>query len=158
AKAPEDRYRSGKDLVDAVEAVASGRPAPGPPAATLVSAPTAPVGPLPAPVARRGLAPGKVGWAAAILVVLAGAIWAASTSAGRTAPARVSRFVTKEEPGFVGRILGTQPRYTVTVPDGSTLHLRLETPLSSETAEAGQEITGTTSTSLVIDGFEAFPA
>ncbi|HVQ30185.1 MAG TPA: serine/threonine-protein kinase, partial [Vicinamibacteria bacterium] len=158
AKAPEDRYRSGKDLVDAVEAVASGRPAPGPPAATLVSAPTAPVAPLPAPVARRGLAPGKVGWVAAILVVLAGAIWAASTSAGRAAPARVSRFVTKEDPGFVGRILGTKPRYTVTVPDGSTLHLRLETPLSSETAEAGQEITGTTTTSLVIDGFEAFPA
>src|SRR6185295_16053240 len=59
AKAPEDRYRSGKDLVDAVEAVASGRPAPGPPATTLVSAPTAPVAPSPAPVARRGLAPGK---------------------------------------------------------------------------------------------------
>ena len=59
---------------------------------------------------------------------------------------------------MLGRLLGTKPRFNVTVPEGSTLHVRLETPLSSETTSAGDEITGATSTSLVVDGFEVFPA
>ena len=58
----------------------------------------------------------------------------------------------------MGRMLGAQARYNVTVPEGSTLHVRLETPLSSETTNVGEDITGTTSASLVVDGFEAFPA
>jgi len=100
-----------------------------------------------------------VGVVAAAAAVLAGVIWAASTSLQGAAPAvRVSRRVTKEEPGLVGRLLGAKPRFHVTVPEGSTLRVRLETPLSSETASPGQEITGSTSTSLVVDGFEAFPA
>ena len=153
AKAPEERYASGKQLVEAVEAVARGRSVPGP-MPTLVAAPLASL-----PVAPRpGFAWPRTGVAAAALCVVAGAIWAASTSSSGALPARVSRFVTKEEPGLVARLLGAKPRFNVTVPEGSMLHLRLETPLSSETANAGDEITGTTSTSLVVDGFEAFPA
>lgn len=163
AKAPEDRYPTGKLLVEAAEAVASGRAVP-PPLPTLVpKAPSlvaqAPPLPTSAPAPRKGFALGKLGVVAAAAVVLAGVIWAASASLQGAAPAvRVSRFVTKEDPRFVGRLLGTKPRFHVTVPEGSTLHVRLETPLSSETASAGQEITGATSTSLVVDGFEAFPA
>ena len=155
AKAPEERYASGQQLVQAVEAVASGP-------AVAASLPTTLIPPAPKAIAslpsapRKGFALGKAGLAAAVVVALAAGIWVANASPGR--PARVSRFVTREEPGLLGRLLGTKPRFNVTVPEGSTLHVRLETPLSSETTSAGDEITGATSTSLVVDGFEVFPA
>ena len=155
AKAPAERYPSGQALVEAVEGVARGRAAPAP-LPTLV-AQALPLASLPVPP-RKGFAWRQVGVAAIAVLLVAGGIWAAVASQRGAAPARLSRFVTKEEPGLVGRLLGAKPRYNVTVPEGSTLHVRLETPLSSETASAGQEVTGTTSTSLVIDGFEAFPA
>jgi hypothetical protein len=96
--------------------------------------------------------------------VVAGLVWAAIASqrapAGTDAPdgARVSRNVTREEPGLVRKLMGAKPTLRVTVPEGTTVRLRLETPLSSETAQAGQEFTATSSTAVVVDGIEVFPA
>jgi serine/threonine-protein kinase len=48
-------------------------------------------------------------------------------------------------------------RVPVTIPAGTTLHLALDTPLSSETAVEGQTITGTIAKALRVDGAEALP-
>ncbi len=53
--------------------------------------------------------------------------------------------------------MGARPRLRVTVPEGTIVRVRLETPLSSDTAQAGQEFTATTGAAVVIDGVEAFP-
>jgi hypothetical protein len=96
----------------------------------------------------------------ALLALLATA-WAAlrgSGGPGASEGVRVSRNVTRVEPGFVRRLLGSKPRFRLTVPEGTPLRVRLETGLSSETAQAGQELSATTSAPLEVEGFAAFPA
>lgn len=164
AKNPEERYASGKLLVEAAERAGGLGSSPG---AAVPPLPTQIASPLPTRAEALAVAPARalarkivvVGAAAA---VLGGLIWAARAS--QRSPAadtpnqlRVSRFVTREEPGLVGRLLGAKPRLHVSVPEGSSLRVRLETPLSSETAEPGQEFTASSSAALVVDGVEALP-
>ena len=56
------------------------------------------------------------------------------------------------------RLFGARPRLHLTLPEGTSVRLRLETPLSSETAQANQEFRATTSAPLLVDGREAVPA
>jgi len=63
-----------------------------------------------------------------------------------------------EEPiGFVGRLLGHEPRLLVTVREDTPLRLALETPLSSETTAAGEAISAETTSPVRVEGVEALP-
>ena len=93
--------------------------------------------------------------AAGLVVLLAGGL--AVFEIG-TRPARHSALVVEEPVGLFGRLLGREPRLRVTVPEGTSLRVSLETPLSSETAAAGDAISGETTTAVRIDGVEALPA
>jgi tRNA A-37 threonylcarbamoyl transferase component Bud32 len=160
AKDPAVRYGSGAELVDALRA-ASQR--------TAVSALTAPAS-APAPT-RAPAAPARASSAghgkavaAAIGVVILGAgiLWGAGSLGGlgrTTRPAgEGGGLVLEESPGLVGRLVGRTPRLLVTVPAGTRMHLALETPLTSETARAGDPISASTVTPVRIEGVEAVPA
>jgi hypothetical protein len=132
-----------------------------------VSPPVAVPAPLPA-AAASGRVPESFGFRRVVVVLMAAIVVAGlvGTSLSRRVPAsdldgpgrvRLSRHVTREEPGLVRKLLGARPRLHVTAPEGTLVRVRLETPLSSETAESGQEFTGTTIAALVIDGVEALP-
>jgi hypothetical protein len=95
--------------------------------------------------------------------VVGGVVWASRASRrsrdGDAAEGvRVSRNVTRDEPGFVRKLMGARPRLHVTVPEGTAFLVRLETALSSETTPDGQQFTGATSTDVVVEGVEALPA
>ena len=150
AKEPGDRFPTGKALVAA--ATAAHEPLP-----TRIASPP------PRSVPASPFSGRKAIVIALAAAVVAGMIWNARASrrepgvAGTPEP-HVTQLVTREDPGFVRKLLGAKPRLRVLVPEGSTLRLRLETPLSSETAEPGQEFTATSSSALVIAGVEALPA
>jgi hypothetical protein len=141
----------------------------GPMPATLRDDAVQPVAvPAPLPAAASGRVPESFGFRRVVVVLMAAIVVAGlvGTSLSRHAPSsgpdapgrvRVSRHVTREEPGLVRKLLGARPRLHVTAPEGTLVRVRLETPLSSETAESGQEFMGTTSAALVIDGVEALP-
>jgi tRNA A-37 threonylcarbamoyl transferase component Bud32 len=169
AKEPADRFPTGKAMVEAAEKAAG---VDAPIAATVradavrTGAVLPPAAPEHATAARRD---GPFGFRRVAVVlmavaVVAGLVWASlasrSARAGAEGPGRVrvSRNVTREDPGFVRKLMGARPRLYVTAPEGTMVRVRLETPLSSETAEAGQEFAAKTSAALVIDGVEALPA
>jgi len=172
AKNPEERFASGHLLIAAVQDAASGKAVP-PPLATVITpkaevptrvslAPPSAAAPL-QPAARRRPFAGRAGLiAAAIVVVLGGVVWGASAglraAGGAAKRVRVSANVAREEPAFLSRLLGARPRLHVTVPPGTPLRLRLETALSSATAQPDQEFVATTSEALVVDGHEVLPA
>ena len=54
--------------------------------------------------------------------------------------------------------MGSAPKLRITVPEGSSLKVRLETPLSSETARPEQPFSASTNAPLLVDGYEALPA
>ena len=103
--------------------------------------------------------------AAAGLAVAVLAFWitSGSTTEDSTEPTKVveesasepSSYVVVEDVGFFGRLVGADPKLHITVPAGSALAAQLETPLTSETAEAGDEFTLTTNTPFVIENYEA---
>jgi tRNA A-37 threonylcarbamoyl transferase component Bud32 len=196
AKAPDERYATGHELIEAVRAAAAG------PVATPSTQRTAAV---PATIAVAGVEPTRVAVAVASSVpapvptvvsgppvpaaaaagpathavgngsplrsrrvavagaaaALAALVW--GVSAVRRGPDgepadRVARSVTRQEPGFFGRILGSRATLRITAPRGSSVALRLETPLSSETARADQAFSASTREPWLVEGHEAFPA
>ncbi len=161
AKEPGERYPSGGALIAAAEKAAGLDGVVPPPLPTIhASPPTSKQA-----AARRAFSGRQVAVVGMAAAVVAGLVWAGM--AAQRAPAsgddgpggsRVSRNVTREEPGIVRKLMGAKPKLRVTVPEGTTVRLRLETPLSSETAQAGQEFTATSSAAMVIDGIEVFPA
>ncbi|HEY7514073.1 MAG TPA: protein kinase, partial [Vicinamibacteria bacterium] len=97
---------------------------------------------------------------AAAALAVAGLLWTTSASppdAEMVSSEPASPNVRKEEPGIVGRLMGARPRIHVTVPETASLDVRLETPLSSETARAEEPFTARTTAPLVVDGLEAVP-
>jgi len=97
-----------------------------------------------------------------LLAVLAGFVWSRS---GERAQPRASRspgesvkLVVEEEPGFIGKLLGSPNRLVITVPEATPLDLSLGTELSSETAQAGDEFTATLGSPIEIEGIEAVAA
>ena len=66
--------------------------------------------------------------------------------------------VLEETPGLVGRVMGQEVLLRVTVPPGTRLRLALETPLSSETARAGDGFSAESASPVRIEGIEAIPS
>ena len=64
----------------------------------------------------------------------------------------------EETPGLIGRVMGQEPRLRVTIPPGTRLRLALETPLSSETARAGDGFSAESTSPVRIEGIEAVPS
>ena len=73
-------------------------------------------------------------------------------------PPATGALVQRQEVGVVGRLLGRKPRLLVTVPARSSLSLSLTTPLTSETAEAGDSFEAVVREAVVVEGTEAIPA
>ena len=168
AKDPAARYASGAQLLEALRTAGQ---------TTLVAAPTAgrivapPPLPSPAPAVAeprppRARAPGRSGGrlglgllAAALLVA---ALLATGTLAGIGGETRVAGegggLVLEETPGLIGRVMGQESRLRVTIPPGTRLRLVLETPLSSETARAGDGFSAESTSPVRIEGIEAVPS
>jgi serine/threonine protein kinase len=168
AKSASARFGTGAELIEAARGVVASAAAP----ATLGAIerkPTAAEPPPIPPTVRRAeaeAAPSKgasrrlpLGLAAAILLaLLVGFLY--SRSGERVKP-RVSasegELVVEEEPGFIGKLLGSPNRLTITVPETTRLSMSLETELSSETAQAGDEFEATLASPVEIEGIEAVP-
>ncbi len=73
------------------------------------------------------------------------------------ADVRESEDVVIEEPGFVGRLLGEEPRVFVTVSEGESLALGLRDAISTETAETGDRFRSVLTASVVVEGRDALP-
>jgi len=140
----------------AAPAAAPPPPADAAPAGTPTVLSTRPAPVAAAPARAHALSPRTRALSvAALLALLAGGL--AVLEIG-TRPARRSALVVEEPVGLVGRLLGREPRLRVTVPEGTTLRVSLGTPLSSETAAAGDAVSGEVAGAVRIDGIEALPA
>ncbi len=145
AKEPAARYPSGAAMIDALRALAS--PAPSVPAAppTVVSAAAPP---------RRRVP--RLAAAAGVALLVAALAWVGSAlRPPRPLPGR--RLVAEEDIGFLGRLVGREPRLLVTLPAGTVLHLALASPLSSESTVTGAAIAAETARPLRIEGVEVVP-
>jgi len=169
AKDPAARYASGADLVEALRIAGQ---------TTLVSAPTAGrvvvPPPLPASAAPTTSLATSIGTAAptrsvkpamaglGIAALLVAALLASGILGDPGRETRVSGdgggLVVEETPGLVGRLTGREARLRVTVPPGTRLRLALETPLSSETARAGDAFSAESTSPVRIEGIEAVPS
>jgi tRNA A-37 threonylcarbamoyl transferase component Bud32 len=164
AKRAADRHATCSELIRAAREAASGAAVP------TVRSPRAAVAPPPVPAAGAPAAPlprtssRRTAAIAAGVVLAAGAaaalVWTARASQRAAPPARPpgSSNVTLEAPGFVAGLLGARPKLHVTVPEGSTFSVRLETPLSSETARAGDRFTAASTAPIAVEGVEVVPA
>ena len=103
----------------------------------------------------------RVAPAAAIaLALLAGIVWGTGGSEAPEESAAVSSedvLVVEEQLGFFDKLLGREPRLFITVPAETRLELELLTPLTSETAQPGDEFTASLASSVSIEGIEALP-
>jgi len=63
-----------------------------------------------------------------------------------------------EDVGFLGRLVGRNPKVHITVPEGTTLPLELVTELSSATAQPGDAFEAHTAAAISIEDREAVPA
>jgi serine/threonine-protein kinase len=165
AKDPAARYASGAELVDALRMAGQ---------TTLVSSPTARRAPPPlpgaeasvaapaAPVSRPAGGNGRlIATLAVIAALAAGALWGWSvlSSAGEKRLAgEGGGLVFEEGVSPVGRLLGRAPRLLVTIPAGTRLRLALESPLSSQTARAGDAIAAVVTSPVRIEGVLAVAA
>ena len=167
AKDPAARYASGAELVEALRMAGQ---------TTVVSSPTARRSPLPPPLpdaTANAAAPappasrprggtGKLVAALAVVAALgATAFWGWSTlshAGERRLAGEGGGLVFEEGVSPVGRLLGRAPRLLVTVPAGTRLRLALETPLSSQTARAGEPITAEVTSPVRVEGVLAVAA
>ncbi len=161
AKTPSQRFATGAELIGAVRALESLSAAPPtrgaiPPTVPPTMRSPEAISNAPKTASRRL----PFALAAAILLAgLVGFLW--SRGAERTAPRAAgseSELVVEEEPGFFGKLLGSPNVRVITVPETTRLSLTLSTPLSSQTAEAGDELVATLSDPIEIEGIEAVPA
>jgi hypothetical protein len=168
SKDPGARYASGALLLEALRSAGQ---------TTLVAAPTErraesppiPTSSGPSVTAAPASASGKGrpdGWRrlGGLLVAasLVAALLAAGALAGIGAQTRLAGegggLVLEETPGLVGRVMGREVLLRVTVPPGTRLRLALETPLSSETARAGDGFSAESTSPVRIEGIEAVPS
>jgi len=168
AKDPAARYASGADLVEALRTAGQ---------TTVVSAPTAGRVVVPPPLPRSpttSVAATAIGSGAptrsgkpvvaglGIAALLVAALLASGTLGDLGRETRVAGegggLVVEETPGLIGRLTGREARLRLTVPPGTRLRLALETPLSSETARAGDAFSAESTSPVRIEGIEAVPA
>jgi tRNA A-37 threonylcarbamoyl transferase component Bud32 len=167
AKDPAARYPTGAALMDALRMAGQ---------ATVVSSPTArrapPPPPLPdtgpgvvapaSPVPRPAGGTGRLVLALAVIAALAaGALWgwgALSRAGEKRLAGEGGGLVFEEGVSPVGRLLGRAPRLLVTIPAGTRLRLALESPLSSQTARAGEAIAAEVTSPVRVEGVLAVAA
>ena len=65
--------------------------------------------------------------------------------------------VVVEEPGFVGKLLGQEPRIFLTIANGEPLALELGSAISTETATSGDTFTATLAKAVLVEEREALP-
>lgn len=65
--------------------------------------------------------------------------------------------VVVEEPGFVGKLLGQEPRILLTIANGEPLALELGSAISTETATSGDTFTATLAKAILVEEREALP-
>ena len=65
--------------------------------------------------------------------------------------------VVVEEPGFVGKLLGQEPRIFLTIANGEPLALELGSAISTETATSGDTFTATLAKAILVEEREALP-
>jgi serine/threonine-protein kinase len=171
AKDPAARFASGSETIAALGAAGGLQPVSPAPPLRQTGTPTAvpASGPLAAPGDSATDAPtvvsrapqGAVGArrrtalaAVAVLALAAGGYWLVAGARPRPTGGAL---VVEEPVGFFGRLLGREPRLLVTLPAGTSLRLTLVTPLSSETAGAGDALSAETTSAVRIEGVEALP-
>jgi len=188
AKEPATRYASGAELMEALAAAATEAHAQSTlmRMTALTAAAVAPVAPatlapppvpesepsVPMTVRRTALEPAgeaaspsgrRAVWkavaAAALLVALAaGVLWSTSgdrSPTGRPAEGKADR---RGDVSWLARLLGKKPRLIITIPESTRLALRLETPLSSETAQPGDAFVAQLAGAVSIEGVVALAA
>ena len=169
AKDPAARYASGAQLLEAlrtagqttlVAAPTAGRivaPPPLPSAAPAVAAPAAT-----ASATRPGGSGGRLGLGLLAAALAVAALLATGKLAGIGGETHVAGqgggLVLEQTPGLIGRVMGQEARLRLTIPAGTRLRLVLETPLSSETARAGDGFTAESTSPVRIEGVEAVPS
>ena len=161
AKDPAGRYGTGGELVEALRVVGQTTIATASTAGRRLAPPPRPSPPAPQP----GTRPRRGGWALAAIAAAAlvlGALWTVAVLAPRGGATRVAGdgggLVLEEAPGLLGRLTGQTPRLAITIPAGTRLRLALETPLSSETARAGDAVSAELSEPVRVEGVEALAA
>jgi hypothetical protein len=93
-----------------------------------------------------------------VLALVAAILWSqGSPRRSDTSSEAGADLVVEQKPSFVGRLLGRKATLSITVPAGTELSLELETALTSETAESGDDFTATLRKTLEIEGIEAVP-
>jgi hypothetical protein len=166
AKDPAARYASGVLLIEALRTAGQTTLVAAPTAGRIVAPPPLP-SPAPAPGAPGAAASekrsgGRLGLGLVVAALLVAALLATGTLAGIGAQTRVAGegggLVIEQTPGLLGRVMGQEPRLRVTIPAGTRLRLALETPLSSETARAGDGFSAESTSPVRIEGVEAVPS
>jgi tRNA A-37 threonylcarbamoyl transferase component Bud32 len=155
AKDPAARFASGEELVAALSAAGGLQPASFA-GASVTGTTGAPTVVSHAPLAGRWSRRRVALAAVAALALVAGGWWL--IGATRHARPRAGALVVEEPVGFISRLFGREPGLLVTLPEGTPLRLALETPLSSETAAAGDVLSAETTSAVRIEGIEAVPA
>jgi hypothetical protein len=161
AKQSRERFSSGAELIAALRALSEG-----PRAATTLGAAPRVVEPPPIPPTIRRAeetpSPRKfLPWLAAIVVAgLVGTLWSQSGKEDDTpaplAP-REGQLVVEHPPGFFGKLLGRPSRLVISIPAETELELALQTSLTSESAQPGDEFEASLRSDVTIEGVLAIP-
>ena len=168
SKDPGARYASGALLLEALRSAGQTTLVAAPTQGRVVAPPPLPASPgrsvaaAPASATGQRRSAGRLGLGLLIAGLLVAALLASGTLAGIGGETRIAGegggLVLEETPGLVGRVMGRGARLRVTVPPGTRLRLALETPLSSETARAGDGFSAESTSPVRIEGIEAVPS
>ena len=169
SKDPAARYATGALLIEALRTAGQTTVVAAPTAGRIVAPPPLPssapavAAPVAAPsAARPGRSAGRLGVGLLVAALAVAALLATGTLAGIGGETRVAGegggLVLEETPGVIGRVMGQEARLRVTIPAGTRLRLALETPLSSETARAGDGFSAESTSPVRIEGIEAVPS
>jgi tRNA A-37 threonylcarbamoyl transferase component Bud32 len=168
SKDPRTRYASGALLLEALRTAGQTTLVAAPTEGRVVAPPPLPTSPgpsvaaAPASVTGQGRSAAPLGLGLLLAGLLVAALLASGTLAGIGGETRVGGegggLVLEETPGLIGRVMGQAARLRVTVPPGTRLRLALETPLSSETARAGDGFSAESTSPVRIEGIEAVPS
>ena len=105
---------------------------------------------------RRGAPVASAAEGASVASAAEGASVASAAEVERAADV-ASPDVVVEEPGFVGKLLGQEPRIFLTIANGEPLALELGSAISTETATSGDTFTATLAKAILVEEREALP-
>ncbi len=100
----------------------------------------------------------------AAVVLAVGVLWMttgrtpANEATNNDSALETTSAVVTEEVGFVGELLGREPRVFLTIPAGEKFVVELETPISSVDSKTGDRFTARTTQAITVEGRAALPA